>query len=149
MFKDFQTHSSGLLLHQAKDLAHKMHFICKLHNQKLQHYVLGKTSTSVQNAITLAQKKNAELLIIEGLHNHDPEHKTNQICNKKYQSQNCNLGPCHGCSGPYLIRYCENSACKKCQPNLSNHFPARCSSRKPPVKEQWLNSLYNDNPYIN
>ena len=35
--------SSGLLAHWAKDLAHITHFMCHLHNQKLQHYVLGKT----------------------------------------------------------------------------------------------------------
>ena len=39
--------------------------------------MLGKNPTSVRNAITLAQKKNAELCIIEGLHNHDPEHERN------------------------------------------------------------------------
>ena len=32
----------------------------------LHHYVLGKNLTSVQNVITLAQKKDAELHIIEG-----------------------------------------------------------------------------------
>ena len=49
---------SGLLSHQAKDLAHTTHFIQNLHNQKLQHYVLGKNPTSVQHAIMLAQEKN-------------------------------------------------------------------------------------------
>ena len=33
--------SHGLLPYQAKDLAHITHFIFNLHNQKLQHYVLG------------------------------------------------------------------------------------------------------------
>ena len=96
--------SHSLLLHQAKDLAHITHFICNLHNQKLQHYVLGKNPTSVWNAISLVQKKDAELCIIEGLHNHDPEHKINYISNKQYQNQNSNTGPCHGCSGPHLIK---------------------------------------------
>ena len=41
--------------------------------------MLGENPTSVQNAITLAQKKDAELCIIEGLHNHDPEHKIDNI----------------------------------------------------------------------
>ena len=53
-FLDLLLKSSGLLPHQAKDLAHITHFICNLHNQKLQHYVLGKNPTSVQNAIMLA-----------------------------------------------------------------------------------------------
>ena len=39
--------SSGLLPHKAKYLAHITHFICNLHKQKLQHYVLGKNPTSV------------------------------------------------------------------------------------------------------
>ena len=43
--------------------------------------MLGKNPSSVQNAITLAQKKDAELHIIEGLHNHDPEHEINHISN--------------------------------------------------------------------
>ena len=74
--------SSDLLLHQAKDLAHIMHFICNLHNQKLHHYVLCKNSTSVQNAITMAQKKDAELCIIEGLYSHDSGHKIKNISSK-------------------------------------------------------------------
>ena len=50
-FSNILLKSSGLLLHEAKDLAHITCFICNLHNQKLQHYVLGKNPTSVQNAI--------------------------------------------------------------------------------------------------
>ena len=83
-FSDLLLKSSGLLLHQAKYLAHITHFICNLHNKKLHYYVLGKNMTSVQNGITIAQKKDAELRIIEGLHNHDPEHKTNNISNDQY-----------------------------------------------------------------
>ena len=66
-FSDLLLTSNGLLPHQAEDLAWLTYFICNLHNQKLQHYVLGKSPTSVQNAITLAQKKDVELCIIEGL----------------------------------------------------------------------------------
>ena len=100
-FADLLLKSSGLLLHQAKDLAHIAHFMYNLYNEKPQHYVLGKNPTSVQNAITAAQKKDAELCIIEGLHNHDLEHEMNHISNKQYQSQNINPRPCHGCSGPH------------------------------------------------
>ena len=121
--------SSGLLPHQSKDFAHITHFICNLHNQKLQNYVLGTNPTSVQNAITLAQKKNAELHITEGLHNHDPEHEMNHISNKQYQSQDSNSGPCYGWRDTHLIRDSENSVCKRCQWNLDNHVPARCSHR--------------------
>ena len=49
--------SSGLLPHQAKDIAHITNVIRNLYNQKLQHYVLGKDPTLVQNTIALAQKK--------------------------------------------------------------------------------------------
>ena len=86
-YLDLLLKSSGLLSHQAKDLAHIIHFICNLQNQKLQHYVVGKNPTSVQNAIILVQKKDAELCIIEGLHNHDPEHEINNISNMQYQNK--------------------------------------------------------------
>ena len=42
-FLHFLLKSSGLLPHQAKDFAIITHFIRNLHNQKSQHYVLGKT----------------------------------------------------------------------------------------------------------
>ena len=82
-------------------MAHRTHLIHGLHNQKLQH-VLGKNLTSVQNTITLVQKNDAELCIIEGLHNHNPGYEINHISNKQYQNQNSSTGPCHGCSGPHL-----------------------------------------------
>ena len=123
-----------------------MHFIHNLHNQKLQHYGLGKLPTSVKNATTLAQKKDCELCIIEGLHNCDPGHEINHISNKQYQSQNSETGPCHVCSGPHLIRDSENSVCKRCKPNLGNHVPARCPRRKPPTKQQWFKSLLQQQP---
>ena len=113
-FSDLLLKSSSLLPHQAKDLAYITHFICNLHNQKLQHYVLGKTPTSVQNTITLAQKKDTELWIIEGIHNNDSDLGINDTSsNKQYQSKSSSSGPCHSCSGPYLIRDCEDSVCKK------------------------------------
>ena len=52
-FSDLLLKSSRLLLHQVKDLAHITHFIWNLHNQMLQHYVLGKNPTPVQNAFIL------------------------------------------------------------------------------------------------
>ena len=84
------------------------HFIRKLYNQKLQHYILGKNPTSTQNAIMVAGKKDAELRIIEGLHNHDSGHKINNI----YTEQNdkpINVGPCHVCNDPHLIKDCNES----------------------------------------
>ena len=50
----------------------------------------------------LAQKKDAELHIIEGLHSHDPGPEINNIANKQIDNQN-NNGPCHVCSGPHLV----------------------------------------------
>ena len=97
MYKIFKTYSLSLLPCQAKDLAHITPFILNHHNQKLQHYVLGKKPISIQNTITLGQKKDAELCIIEGIHNHDAECKINNISNKQYQNQNSNTGLCHSC----------------------------------------------------
>ena len=52
-FSDLLVKSSVLLPHQAKDLGHITHFIRNLHNQKVQHYILGKNLTSVQNTIVI------------------------------------------------------------------------------------------------
>ena len=41
-FLDLLLKSSGVLPHQAKDLAHIINFIRNLHNQKPQQYILGK-----------------------------------------------------------------------------------------------------------
>ena len=65
-FSDVLLKPNSLLPHQVQDLVHITHFICNLHNQKLQHNVLGKNPISVQNAITILQKKEAELCITEG-----------------------------------------------------------------------------------
>ena len=129
MYKGSETYSlkfTSLLPYQAKDLAHKLHLICDLNNQKLQQHVLGKNPISVQNVITLAQKNDAELCIIEGLHNHHPEYKINHISNKQYQAKSISPGPFHICSGPNLIRDCKGSLCKRCKLNLDNHAPGRC-----------------------
>ena len=103
--------------------------------------MLGKNPTSVQNAITIAQKKDSELCIIEGLHNYDPEYEINNISNKQYQNQNSNTGPCHGHSDPHLIKDCKDSVCKRCKPNLDNHAPARWPRRRPPNRQKWLKPL--------
>ena len=112
--------------------------------------MLGKIPSSVQNAITLAQKKDTELCMIQGLHNHDPKHKINYISSiKQYHSKSSGPRPCHGCNGPHLIRDCENSVCKKCKLNADNHVPARCPNRKPPAKQQQLTDQYDTSPHIN
>ena len=65
--------------------------------------MLGKNPTLVQNAITLMQKKDAELHSIEGLQNHDPGHKVNNIYNKQNENQN-NMEPYHACIWPISNR---------------------------------------------
>ena len=105
----------------------------------------GKNSTSAQNAVTLVQTKDAEFCIIEGLHNHDPEHEIYNISDKQYQNQSSNTGPCHGYNGPYLIKDCEDSECKRCRPNSDNYAPARCPRRRTPNRLQWFNPFYSNN----
>ena len=143
-FSDLLFKSSGLLLHQATDLAHITHFICNLHNQKLQHYVLGKNPTSVLNAITLAQKTDVEFCIIEGFHNHDSCNEVNNIYNKQNNNQN-NMGPCHACNGQHLERDCNESICNRCRPHVNNHKPAKCIRKRSPNRQQKSNPSYNNN----
>ena len=139
---DLLLKSGSLLPHQAKDLAHVTHIMHNLHNQKLQHYVLGKKPTTVQNAIMLVQKGDVELHIIEGLHNHDSGYKVNNIYNKQNNNQN-KTGPCHTCNGPHLVKDCEESICKRCMSNLDSHTSARCPRRDPIIdsKSQTLLTL--------
>ena len=40
------------------------------------------------------------------------------------------MGSCHACSGPHLVKDCEESICKKCKPNLDSHMPARCPRKR-------------------
>ena len=134
---DLLQKSSSLLLHETKDLAHFTHFIHNVHNQKLQHYVLGKNPTSVQNTITLAQKKDVELCIIEGLHSHNSYHEINSI-NKQNDNQ-YKKGPWYACVGPHLIIDCNGLMCNRCKPNLDNHTPAKCSRKRPPDRQQRSN----------
>ena len=147
-FLDPLLQSSGLLLHQAEDLAHITNFICNLHNQKLHDYVLGKNSTSVQNAVMLVQKKDAELCFIEGLHNHDSWHKVNNIYIKQNNNQN-SMGPCHVCNGPHLVKDCEESIWKTCKPNLDSYTPARCPKKRPPNRQQKSNPCYTNDSIRN
>ena len=129
-FSDLLLKSCGLLPNQDKDLPHIMHIIRNLHNQKLQHYIWGKNPTTVQNAITLAQKKDAELRIIEGLHNHDSGHKISNIYTKQ-GNKPVNMEPCHACNGPYLIKDHSKSTCGSCKPNLDKHTPFMCPRKHP------------------
>ena len=57
---------------------------------------------SVQNAIMLAQKKDAELCIMEGLHSHHTGHEINNIASKQVNDKN-SIGPCHACSSLHLV----------------------------------------------
>ena len=116
-FSDLLLKSSGLLPYQAKDLAHITHFIRNLHNQKLQHYILGKSPTSVQNVIMLVQRKDAELKIIEGLHSNDLDNEVHNINLSQTDKPN-NPAPCHACNGPHLIKDCNNTIFLNVNPTL-------------------------------
>ena len=37
-----------------------------------------------------------------------------------------NMGICHACNGPHLVKYCNESICNRCKPDLDNHMPTRC-----------------------
>ena len=87
---------------------HITHFIRNLHNQKLQHYVLGKNPTSVQNTIMLVQKKDIELEIIERLHNHDLGHEIINISPSQNDKSN-EIGPCQICNGLHFIKDCDET----------------------------------------
>ena len=92
----------------------------------------------------LAQKKDVELCIVEGLHNHDSEHKVYNIHNKQNNNQN-NMEPCHACNGPHLVNDFEKSICKKSKPNLDSHTPARCPRKRPPNRQEKSNPAYSNN----
>ena len=98
---------------------------------------------SVLNAITLVQEKDAELKIIEGLHNHDLGHEINNI-HPKHNDKTANIGPCHTCNGPHLIKYCNKSIHGRCKPNLDKHTPARCP-RKCPFNKHYSSSTPHSN----
>ena len=133
---------SGLLLHQAKDVAHITHFMQNLHNQYLQHYIIGKNPTSVQNTITLAQKKDTELRIIKGLHNNDSGHKINNIY-PKHNDKPFSIGLCHPCNGPHLTENCNESTCGRYKTNLNNHTPSKCPRKYPFSKQHSSNPFHN------
>ena len=142
---DLLLKSSRLLPNQAKDLAHITHSIRNLHTQKLQDHVLDINLTSFKKIITLAQKKDAELRIIEGLQNHDSGNKFNNIYTK-HNDKPIYIGPCHASNGPHLIKNCNESICGRCKPNPDNHTPSRCPRKCPFSKHQSSSTSHsNDN----
>ena len=84
---------------------------------------------SVQNVISLAQKKDAELKIIEGLHNHEAGHKIHNISLNQKDKSTSPPGPCHDCNGLHFIKDCDKAICFRCKPNLNNHSPAKCPKK--------------------
>ena len=142
-FSDLLLKSSGLLPHHAKDLAHITCFIRNLHNQKL-HYILGKNPISVQNTITLGQKKDTELKIIQGLHNHDLSHEINNIYPSQIDKPN-KIGPCHAYNGPPFIKDCDETMRLRCKPNLDNHMSSKCPRKCHPNTKLSHNTLNNNN----
>ena len=128
-FSDLLLKFSGLLPHQALDLVHITHFIRNLHNQKLQHYILGRNPTSVQNAIMLMQKKDAELKIIDGLHNNNLDHEIHNI-NLSQNDKPSDPGPCHACNGPHFIKDCNETTCLRCK-STSISYPIQMPQEMP------------------
>ena len=55
------------------------------------------------------------------------------------------MGPCHACSGPHLVRDCNESICNRCRPNLDNHTPPKCIRKRAPNRQQHSNPSYNNN----
>ena len=104
--------------------------------------MLGKIPTSVQNAIMLAQKKDAEIHIIKSLHNHDSGHKVNTIYPKQNNKQ-INKWPCHACNGLHLIKDYNESTCIRCKPNLDDHTQSDYPRRFSVNKQQNINPFYN------
>ena len=82
----------------------------------------------------LAQKKDAELRKIEGLHNHGSGHEINNIYTK-HNDKPINVRSCHTCNDPHLIKDCNESTFGKCKPNLDKHTPIKCP-RKCPFNKQ-------------
>ena len=99
---DFLLKSSGLLTHQAKYLTHITYFIHNLYNQILHHNVLGKNPASVQNTITIGQKKMLNYTLLKAYIIMIQNNKLTISSNKLYQNLNSNTGSYHGWSSPHL-----------------------------------------------
>ena len=104
----------------------------------------------VQNAITLAQKKDTEFNMLEGLHNHEADHKVHNITlNQKEKTTGC-PGPCHACNGLHFIKDCDEVICFRCRLNLNKHSPAKCPRRCPsnhPVNNNSSHRHYTRNTH--
>ena len=61
----------------------------------------------------LAPQKDAELCIMEGLHNHNSGHEINNIY-PKHNDKPINIGPCHACNALTLIKDCNKSTYGRC-----------------------------------
>ena len=92
---------------------------------------------------TLAQKKDPELRIIEGLHNHNSGHEINNIY-PKHSDKPINIGPCHACNGPHLIKDCNEPKCGRCKLNLDNHTPYKFPRKYPFNKQQSPSHIHNN-----
>ena len=78
------------------------------------------------------QKKDAELKIIEGLHNHELDHDHHNT-NLHQNDKPNNPGPCHTCNGPHFIIDCNETTCPRCKPNLNSHTPSECPGDTSPT----------------
>ena len=73
-------------------------------------------------------------------------------CHSIYNNQTDNkndMGPCHVCNGPHLVRDCNASICNRCRPNLDIHTPAKYIKKGPPNRQQKSNPSYNNNSIRN
>ena len=118
-FLDLLLKSRGLLPHQAKDLVHITHFLRKLHNKNLQHYVSGKKQHQSKLPLHWHRKKDAELKII-GFHKHDLGYEIHNI-HVGWNDNPSKLGPCEFCKDPHFINNCDEKICHMCKPNIDNH----------------------------
>ena len=75
--------------------------------------------------MTMAQKKDTELKIIESLHNHDLGHEIHNI-HAGWNDNPSKLRPCHTCNGPHFIKDCDKTMCLMCKPNDDDHTPSKC-----------------------
>ena len=56
------------------------------------------------------------------------------------------MGSSHACSGPHLVRDCNESICSRCRPNHAyNHTPAKCIRKRTPNRQKNSHPSYNHN----
>ena len=85
-----------------------------------------------------------ELRIIKGLYNHNSGYEISNNIYPRHNEKPINIGHCHACNGPHLIKGCNKSTCGRCKPNLDNHTPSTCPRKCPFNKQQSCNPFHNN-----